>query len=83
MIDASNLSKLGQALLSLGIRVAVIAAVAVVNYLIAGLSNGTITLPDPALTVPALGLVLSEADSWLVTWEKANGLSSGQPSSQQ
>lgn len=68
LIDASNLTKFGQATLSLGIRLLVIGAIAGLDYLsknITGLSISPIYLPF-------IGLVISEADSWLVKWEQAN-----------
>jgi hypothetical protein len=68
------MSKIQQALLSLAIRCAVIAAVAVVNYLITAFSSGVITLPLPVVTIPTVGLLLSEADTWLVNWEKSNNV---------
>ncbi len=70
MINASSFSKFQQSLLSLVIRVVVIAAVAGLDYLLKVYT--TFQLPDPAFSIPALGLILSEADSWLVQWEKEN-----------
>ena len=61
------MSNFKQAVVSLLIRCLVIGAVAVVNTLLA--SYKTISLPDPGLTVPLLGLILSEADTWLVDYE--------------
>ena len=74
MIDASSLSKLKQALLSFGIRVFVFAALLGLDYISAGLSNGSVQLPDPALLLPVLTLIISEADTWLVNWSKANNV---------
>jgi hypothetical protein len=61
------MTKTEQALLSFGIRVVVIALVAALDFLIKNIT--TIGLPDPNITVPIVGLVLSEADTWLVNWE--------------
>lgn len=69
MINAANLSKFGQACLSLGIRVVAVGAVAGVEYLLKIYT--TFGLPDPVLTVPLLGGVLAEADTWLVKWENS------------
>lgn len=66
------MTKTQQALLSFFIRVGVIAAVAVLNFITAGLTNGTLQLPIPAVLIPLIGLVLSEADTWLVNWQTAN-----------
>lgn len=68
IINATNLTKLGQASLSLGIRVLVIGALGGLDYLSKTYTGWQVT---PVL-VPIIGLVLSEADSWLVTWETAN-----------
>jgi hypothetical protein len=65
------MTKTQQALLSLGIRLGVIAAVAVLNFISAGLTNGTLQLPIPAILVPVIGLIISEADTWLVNWQAA------------
>ena len=70
IINASELNKFGQALLSLGIRIAVIGAVAGLDYLMKVYTG--FNLPDPAFTIPTLGLIISESDSWLVQWEKEN-----------
>jgi hypothetical protein len=59
--------KTQQAIVSVLIRVFVIAALAVLDYLIKNLT--TIGLPDPGLTVPFLGLILAEADTWLVNYD--------------
>lgn len=61
------MSKTQQAFISLGIRLGVIAAVAVLDYLVKNLTG--IGLPDATVTVPVLSLVLSEADTWLVNYE--------------
>jgi hypothetical protein len=66
------MTKSQQALVSFAIRIVAIAAVAVLDYVSAGLSNGTFQLPLPAVFVPIIGLVVSEADTWLVQWEKTN-----------
>jgi len=61
------MSKTQQAIVSLAIRVGVIAAVAVLDFLVKNLTS--IGLPDASLTVPVVGLILSEADTWLVNYE--------------
>ena len=61
------MSKTQQAFVSLGIRIVVIAAVAIVDYLVKNVTS--LGLPDPTLTVPLVGLILSEADTWLVNYE--------------
>lgn len=66
----SNMTKIQQAFVSLGIRLGVIAAIAILDYLIKNITN--IGLPDALLTVPVLGMILSEADTWLVNWEGTN-----------
>jgi hypothetical protein len=66
------MTKTQQAFLSFVIRVGVIAAVAVLNFVSAGLTNGNLQLPIPAVLVPLIGLVLSEADTWLVNWQTTN-----------
>ena len=60
-------NKVIQSLVSFGIRVLVIAAVAGLDYVIKNISS--VGLPDPGITVPLVGLVLSEADTWLVDYE--------------
>ena len=64
-----QMTKTEQALLSFGIRVVVIGAIAILDYLSKSLTSGALQLPDPTLTVPVLGLLVSEADTWLVNWE--------------
>ena len=61
------MSKQKQALVSLLIRIVVIMVLAGLDFVIKNIT--TIGLPDPAVTVPLLGLMLSEADTWLVNYE--------------
>lgn len=61
------MNKTTQAFISLGIRVVVIGVVAALDFLIKNIT--TVGLPDPTITVPIVGLILSEADTWLVNWE--------------
>ena len=67
-----TMTKFQQALVSFGIRIVVVGAVAAINYAVSSLSSGAVQLPDGTVTVPILGLLLSEADTWLVNWEKNN-----------
>ncbi len=64
------MSNFKQALVSLSIRLVVIAAIAVLDYVSASISSGTFQLPLPSVVVPVLGLIVSEADTWLVNWQK-------------
>lgn len=68
IINASNLTKFGQATLSLGIRVLVIGALGGFDYLSKTYTGWSV----PPILIPPIGMVIAEADSWLVTWEKAN-----------
>lgn len=68
------MNKYLQAALSLAVRVVVIGAVAGLDFLAKQVSGGAVQLPDPTITIPIVGLVISEADTWLINWEKVNGL---------
>lgn len=63
------MTKTQQAFISLGIRVLVIGIVAMLDFIIKNLTS--FGLPDANVTVPILGLIFSEADTWLVNWEGA------------
>jgi hypothetical protein len=56
---------------SWGVRLGSIALVAIVNYIIAGLSNGSVQLPIPVALDPILGSLLAEFVDWLIPYEKA------------
>jgi hypothetical protein len=72
-IPAYNLTALGQSLLDILIKAGVFAGLLVVNFLSAGLTNGTFQLPYAAITLPVLTLLLSQCDSYFVAWaEKDN-----------
>ena len=62
------MTKKEQAFVSLVIRLVVIGAIAILDYLSKALTSGALQLPDPTVTVPVLGLIVSEADTWLVNW---------------
>ncbi len=62
------MTKTEQAIVSFVIRGLVIGCIAFLDYISKSLSSGAIQLPDPAITVPILGLIVSEADTWLVNW---------------
>ena len=66
------MTKSEQALLSFGIRVVVIGAIAILDFVSKSLTSGALQLPDPTFSVPILGLLVSEADTWLVNWEGTN-----------
>ncbi|MFZ0685357.1 MAG: hypothetical protein WAM89_07415 [Terriglobales bacterium] len=66
------MTKLQQALTSLGIRLAVLCGLVVLNFIISSISGWSV--PDPSVTLPVLSLVLSEADTWLVDYAKANNI---------
>lgn len=67
-IPAYNFSALGQSLLDILIKVGVAAVIALVNAVIAALTNGAIQLPYEAVTLPIATLLLSQLDSYLVNW---------------
>jgi hypothetical protein len=60
------MSKIAQAIVSLLIRLVVIGILAILDYAIKNIT--TFGLPDATITVPVLGLILSEADTWLIAW---------------
>ena len=62
------MNKTQQALLSFGIRVIAISAVAAINFISSAFTNGTLQLPVPTVVIPFIGLLISEADTWLVNW---------------
>ncbi len=64
------MTKSEQAFLSFAIRIIVIGAIAILDYI--SKSLGGWNLPDATVTVPLLGLIVSEADTWLINWESAN-----------
>jgi hypothetical protein len=66
------MTKLEQALVSLGIRLAVLCGLVIVNFIISSISGWGI--PDPAITLPVASLILSEADTWLVDYAQANNI---------
>ena len=53
--------------MSLGIRLVVIGLIAILDYAVKNITS--FGLPDASVTVPVIGLILSEADTWLVNWE--------------
>jgi len=62
------MSKTKTLFVSWGIRLGSIALVAVLNYIVAGLSNGTVQLPIPVAFDPVLGTLLAEFIDWLVPY---------------
>lgn len=64
------MTKTEQAFVSLAIRIVVIGVIAILDYTIKNLTS--FGLPDATITVPVIGLVLSESDTWLVNWQAAN-----------
>lgn len=74
MLKAYSYSNLGQSLLDLGIKLGAAIIVLALNFISTAVSNGSIQLPNPALTVPVLGLILSQFDSWFVQWTKDNNI---------
>lgn len=69
-IDASQWSKFQQALLSWGIRIGVVAALAGLDFLSKSITSGALQLPWPVISLPLVGSAISEADTWLVKWEQ-------------
>ncbi len=69
-LPAYNFSALGQALLDIGVKVLVGAVVLLLDYVTTSVTNGTVTLPDPAITLPVLTLILSQLDSLVIAWAK-------------
>lgn len=55
-----------------------VAAIAVLNFVAAGLTNGSIQLPDPALTTTVAGLVVAELVKYLTGYEQAHSISQPQ-----
>ena len=70
MINLSSLPKWSQALVHWCWVLICVAIVAMLNYLVTALSNGTFTLPDPQITTPLAGIALGELDTWFVKYEK-------------
>ena len=70
MINLSNLPKWLQAVIHWVWVLVCIGILAVLDYLVKALSNGTIQLPDSTVTLPLLGIALGELDTWFATYEK-------------
>lgn len=68
IINASNLTKFGQAVLSFGIRIAVIGIIGGLDYLAKTYTGWDI----PPIYIPFIGAAIAEADTWFVQWEKTN-----------
>jgi hypothetical protein len=66
------MTKFQQALLSLGIRLAVLCGLVIINFIVSSISGWGV--PDPAVTLPVASLILSEADTWLVDYADANNI---------
>jgi hypothetical protein len=73
-LKAYNYSALGLSLLDIGIKVCVGAVILLINFVTTALSNGTITLPDPVITLPVLTLLLSQFDSFVVDYAKKENI---------
>lgn len=72
-LPAYNYSALGQSLLDIAIKAAVFAALLLINFVSAALTNGSLQLPYAAVTLPVLTLIISQLDSYFVAWaEKDN-----------
>lgn len=69
MIKAYNFSVFGQGLLDIAIKVGVAAVVLLVNALSSAVTNGSLQLPDPAISVPVITILLSQLDSYVVAWQ--------------
>ena len=68
-LNITLMSKTQTLLVSWGIRLGSIALVAILNFVIAGLTNGSVQLPVPAALDPILGSLLAEFVDWLVPYE--------------
>ena len=73
-LKAYNFSPIGQALLDIGVKVLVGAVLLLLDYVTTALSNGSITLPDPAITLPVLTLVISQLDSYVIDYAKKENI---------
>ena len=67
MINVSNFSKFWQSVFHFIWVLACVAIAAILAYITAGITNGTIQL---GIFTPFIGLALSEIDSWFVQYEK-------------
>jgi hypothetical protein len=75
-----------QSLFDIVIKVGAYALVMLLNFVIAGLSNGSIQLPGGAVGVmiaSTLALILSQLDSKFVNWSVAHNLPVPTPTAQQ
>ena len=70
MIKAYQWGTLGRVLLDIGIKVGVGAVLLLLDYITTALSSGTITLPDPAITLPILTILISQLDELVVNYAK-------------
>jgi hypothetical protein len=73
-LKAYNFTPIGQALLDIGVKVLVGAVLLLLDYVTTALSNGSITLPDPAITLPVLTLVISQLDSYVIDYAKKENI---------
>ena len=73
-LPAYNFSALGQVFLDIGVKVLVGAVLLALDYITTALTNGTITLPDPAITLPVLTLVVSQLDSFVIDYAKKENI---------
>ena len=69
-LQAVNLSPVAQSLLDIGIKVGVGAVILLLDYVTTALSNGSVTLPYPQLSIPLLTLLVSQLDSFVVEYAK-------------
>jgi hypothetical protein len=72
------MSKTQTLFISWGVRLGSIALVAILNFVIAGLTNGSVQLPIPAALDPILGSLLAEFVDWLIPYEGTSSASSAQ-----
>ena len=74
-LQAVNLSPVAQSLLDIGIKVGVGAVILLLDYVTTALSNGSVTLPYPQLSIPLLTLLVSQLDSFVVEYAKKEDIS--------
>lgn len=73
-LQAVNYSSFKQSLLDIGIKAAVFVILSLLDFVSAGLSNGSFQLPSPQITLPILTLLVSQLDSYFVNYANANNV---------
>jgi len=71
-LQAVNLSPVQQSLLDIAIKAGVFLGLLLLDFISSALSNGTIKLPDPAITLPILTILVSQLDSYFVKYANDN-----------